>query len=70
MKIIIDRFEGEYAVCETEDKKLINIDKDLVPFDAKEGDILNIDGDIITLDTETTIKRKKDIDKLVDELWE
>ncbi len=70
LKIIIDRFEGKFAICETEDKKMINIDRNLVPTAAKEGDILDIEGDSVTLDTEATIKRKKDIDKLVDELWE
>ncbi len=70
MKVIIDRFEGNYAVCETEEKEMINIDKDKVPSHAKEGDVLDIDGDSIILDTETTIKRKKGINRLADEIWE
>lgn len=70
MKVIIDRFEGKYAVCETEEKKMMNIDKNLLPSEAKEGDVLDIEGDSIRLDTEMTMKRKKDIRRLVDEIWE
>lgn len=40
MKIIIDRFEGNYAVCETEENKFIDILKSYIPEGAKEGDIL------------------------------
>ena len=40
MKIVIDRFEGNYAVCETEEKKFIDISKSDIPEGAKEGDIL------------------------------
>jgi len=41
MKIIIDRFEGNFAVCETEEKKFIDIPKADIPEGAKEGDILS-----------------------------
>ena len=41
MFIVIDRFEGEYAVVETEDSKMFNIPKSLLP-DAKEGDKFEI----------------------------
>lgn len=40
MKIVIDRFEGNYAVCETEEKKFVDIPKSDIPKGAKEGDIL------------------------------
>ena len=39
--------------------------KQLVPEDAKEGDILNID-----IDKNETVKRKERIKKLMDDLWE
>ena len=41
MKVIIDRFEGEYAVVELEVGKFVNMPKELVP-DAHEGDVINI----------------------------
>lgn len=69
MKVTIDRFEGEYAVCEKPDRTMLNIEKGRLPGGAKEGDILNIDGDSITLDAGETSKRKKNIKKLMDDLW-
>ena len=33
MKVIIDRYEGQYAVCEKEDMSMINIKRNLVPWD-------------------------------------
>ena len=40
-KYIIDRFEGDFAVCENYDtEEIIDILKEKLPNDAKEGDIL------------------------------
>jgi hypothetical protein len=70
MKVIIDRFEGEYAVCEKDDITFINIQSRLVPNEAKEGDVLVIEGESISIDLDETNKIKKDIEKLVENLWE
>lgn len=64
MKVIIDRFEGDFAVVEMEDRKMINLPKVLVP-NAKEGDIIRIE-----VDKEETEKRKKEIERLLDDMWE
>ena len=69
MKVTIDRFEGEFAVCEKPDRTMINIKKAKLPANAKEGDSLIIEGDKITIDAEETIKRKKHIEKLMNDLW-
>ena len=69
MKVTIDRFEGEFAVCEQEDRTIVNILKDNIPQDAKEGDILFIEGDSISIDVEGTAERKKRINRLMDDLW-
>jgi len=69
MKVIIDRFEGDYAVCEKENHEMIDIRKDSIPKEAKEGDVLNIDEDKITIDVFETEKRKKRIYKLAKDLW-
>ena len=69
MKVIIDRFEGKFAVCEKEDRKMIDIEKSRIPTTAKEGDVLNIDNDIITIDDVETQKRKKEIEELTRDLW-
>ena len=69
MKVIIDRFEGDYVVCENEDRKMIDIKKVEEPVDAKEGDVLEIDNDQITIDVAATNKRKHDIENLAKNLW-
>lgn len=70
MKIIIDRFEGEYAVCENESEEMIKIDKNKLPAGASEGDVLILERENITLDKNETQKRKEKIEKLMEELWE
>lgn len=61
MRVIIDRFEGDFAVVETEDGITVNMPKILLP-DAKEGDTVRIES---YRDTE----RQKRIEKLADELF-
>lgn len=52
--MIIDRFEGEYAVVELDDKTFVNIPKKALPTNAKEGDVL-----IVTINREETADREK-----------
>lgn len=70
MKVIIDRFEGNYAVCEKDDRTMLNIERIKLPAEAKEGDVLTIDGDHIKIDIETTNERKKRISQKMNNLWE
>lgn len=37
--MIIDRFEGEFAVIETEND-MINVSREFLPADAREGDVV------------------------------
>jgi len=69
MKVIIDRFEGDFVVCEKKDRKMLDIKRDKVPSTAKEGDVLNIINDKITIDIGETEKRKKEIEELTEDLW-
>lgn len=69
MRVIIDRFEGDYVVCEKEDRKMIDIQKVRVPVEAKEGDVLEIGMDQITIDVAATKKRKQELENLVKNLW-
>lgn len=66
MKVIIDRFEGDFAVCEKENKIMVDIPKEIVPEEAKEGDVLIIS---ISVDAEETEKRKKIIEELTKDIW-
>jgi len=68
MRGIIDRFEGDFAVVELEDGEMRNIKRELVPAEAKEGDVLNII-EVITIDYEETEKRRKKIEELTEDMW-
>lgn len=68
-KGIIDRFEGEIAVVEFE-KEMKDIPKADLPEKAQAGDVLIFEGDTITISAEETAKLKKEIDDLMDELFE
>lgn len=70
MELIIDRFEDEYAVCEDENKKILNINKSKIPKQAKEGDIIIYRNGTYILDKEKTLNRKKYIEELTKDLWE
>jgi hydrogenase maturation factor len=66
---IIDRFEGDIAVIEiggvTRD-----LPRALLPSDAKVGDTLIMDNGEIRLNPAETTKRKREIQDLMDELFE
>lgn len=65
-RFIIDRFEGNFAICETEDTSYVSIPKYKLPLNCKEGDCLIIDlGGMYRKDTEAmTAKEKKLRDKM------
>ena len=69
MKVIIDRFEGVYAVCETEDKRYINIFKSELPQGIKEGDVLICVNDKWCIDDKTTKERKDKIKNKLNSLF-
>lgn len=69
MKVIIDRFEGSYAVCEKEDGNMINIERNKILEEAEQGDVLLIKKDEIIIDHEGTKSRKKEIEALTKNLW-
>ncbi|MGE7662662.1 DUF3006 domain-containing protein [Peribacillus sp. NPDC097197] len=67
---IIDRFEGKIAVVEIDGGDMKDIPKSSLPKGAKVGDMLIIDGDNISISKEGTEKLRKEIDNLMDELFE
>lgn len=70
MRLIIDRFEGIYAVCEKDDRTMINIEIDRLPSTIKEGDIIILENGIYQIDEKVTHERKQNIEKLMNDLWE
>lgn len=63
MKVIIDRFEGDIAVLEMPDMQFVNAPAKLFE-GAKEGDVISI-----TIDTDETQTREKNIEKLMKQVW-
>ena len=61
--LIIDRFEGDFAVVETENG-FINIPRKDIPSNANEGDVLKL-----SLDKNETEKRKERIDGMMNSLF-
>ncbi|TCL63785.1 DUF3006 family protein [Hydrogenispora ethanolica] len=64
MKVIIDRFEGEYALVELENREIAALSRQLVP-GAKEGDVIEI-----RIDPAARRKREAEIDQLMGEVFE
>jgi len=69
MKLIIDRFEGNWVICETENKNMINIERSILPSEAKEGDVIIKTSEGYKIDKDETNRRKMRVNKLMDDLW-
>ena len=69
IKLVIDRFEGKYAILEFQDRNpiIFNFPRHLLPQEVKEGTVLNINIDI---DQEETKRRKDKIQNLLSKLKE
>lgn len=69
--LVIDRFEGNYALCEDAEKKLFAIELGELPKGAGEGDVLCIsDQGELSVDAEETARRRARIGKKQKALWE
>lgn len=66
---IIDRFEGDFAVVETPDRKHESLPRKLLPMDAKEGDAICIKNGIYVIDSEKTRQLRCESVRLQDELF-
>ena len=64
MKLIIDRFEGDFAVVELPDGEMIDCPKVLLPDNANEGSILNI-----TVDETATNDKLKNVTERMNKLF-
>ncbi len=70
-KLMIDRFEGEYAVCEDAQRGMHQILRSLLPHGAKEGDCIVIAQDgRIAIDESETEKRRMSAVELTARLFE
>ena len=68
--LVIDRFEGTYAICEDKDQKFFAIETNELPAGATEGTVLEIDDEgVLHINEEKTAARRSKINKLQDKLW-
>lgn len=69
-KLIIDRFEGNYAICEDEERGTFAIEIVDLPKEIREGSVLNIsDSGIISIDKKETDDRREKIKNMQKDLW-
>lgn len=68
--LIVDRFEGDYAVCERADRTMVDIPRTELPSQARVGDVLQRDGAEWVVDTSATAARRKRIADLAAGLWQ
>ncbi|MFC5529751.1 DUF3006 domain-containing protein [Cohnella yongneupensis] len=67
----IDRFEGELAVIEFEGGQFREVRRDELPAGASAGDAVIVQNDgRLSLDPEATAARKREVQRLMDELFE
>jgi hypothetical protein len=64
MNVVIIRFEGSTAICRKESKKIVEIEKNLLPLGTEEGDVLSVIGKRISMNFTETRKRKNRIEEL------
>ena len=64
--LVIDRFEGIWAVIEY-GENTFNFPRALLPENAKEGDLITLTA---MIDQKRTMTRKKSVDKLAGRLFE
>jgi len=70
MRYTIDRFEENFAVCETEAGNQISIGLDRLPDGVREGDIIVLTGETYEIDRGETLARRKRIREKMRNLFE
>lgn len=72
--LIVDRFEGDFAVCELSSEEngttQILIEKEKLPLNVKEGDVITAGKNGYEIDNTQTEKRREKIKNLQNSLWE
>lgn len=70
MIYIIDRFEENLAILEDEDRKMLEIEREILPKEAKEGDCIKKTEKGYEIDETETAKRRGRIHSLMNQLFE
>lgn len=69
MKGIVERFEGEYAVIEV-DGETRDVKRNLIADSVRVSDVVILKNGKWERDSDETLKRKKEVKKLMDSVWE
>ena len=69
MRLIIDRFEDGFAVCEREDLSHVSVEAGLLPDGAKEGSVIDFSDGVYTIDEAETLKRRREMSKKLRRLF-
>lgn len=64
---IIDRFEGNFAIVETDDRQTFNLPRSLLPQGAKEGDVISIS---VVVDQNETKSRQERIKGMMNNFFD
>ena len=69
--LTIDRFEGNYAICEDKEQKFFAIDISELPKNVHEGDVLDVNDNegTISINSELTEKKRSKNKKLQNKLF-
>ena len=70
MRLIIDRFEGKIAVCESTTGNQTEIGVELLPKGVRSGDVLIVKDGVFVVDVTETAARKSRIIELENALFE
>ena len=67
---ILDRIEGNFVIFEENDGKTINVHKEKIKGNLKEGYVFTKDGEYFMLNEVLTKARKDKIDRLIKDIWQ
>ena len=57
--LIIDRFEGDWAIIETENRHTFNLPRSMLPPEIKEGDVISLQVGIDLVATKDRTEKSK-----------
>ncbi|EHQ88535.1 DUF3006 domain-containing protein [Desulfosporosinus youngiae] len=63
---IVDRFEENWAIIETENRTMFKLPRSILPIDLKEGDVINIQ---VSINSEATKQRSDKAKSLLDNFF-
>lgn len=69
MRFIVDRIENEYAVCEDENKEIVNIPIKELPSNITEKSIIDYIDNKYIINDEEQLKREETIKQKMDSVW-